>query len=137
MRRGWRRFGLFVMVVGSLVALVVFATQGQEQTAGMVVAQLLFIAGMSYLITFLVWPRRVPVSPSHPSVRAERRPVPDEPSPENDRRPVLVIGNRPAGSAPGSRVHVRDVPTARTSRGRKPGERQPTGELRWPAQRHT
>lgn len=126
---------MFVVTVCGLVALVVLATNGEERTTGLIAAQMLFIAGMAYLITFLVWPRRAPVSSAHPSVRAVRRPVPDEPSPETDKRPVLVIGNRPAGSAPGSRVHMRDVPTVRSTRGRKPGERQPTGELRWPAQR--
>ena len=135
MRPGWSRFGLFVIAVGGLVAIVILATGREQQTPGLVAAQLLFIAGMAYLITFLVWPRRSSVSAAHPSVRAVRRPVPDEPSPEMDKRPVLVIGNRPAGSAPGSRVHVRDVPTVRNARGRRPDERQPTGELRWPAQR--
>lgn len=135
MRRGWGRLGLFVLAVAGLVAVVTLATSAEETTAWVIAAEVLFIAGMSYLITFLVWPRRSPVSPAHPSVNGVRRPVPDEQSPETDKRPVLVIGNRPAGSAPGSRVHMRDLPTARATRGRKPGERQPTGELRWPAQR--
>ncbi len=134
MRRGWRRLGLFVLAVAALVAVVVFATTKEEATPQLVAAEVLFIAGMAYLITFLVWPRRAPISRSHPSVNAVARPVPDERIPESDKRPVLVIGNRPAGSLPGSRVHVRDLPTARGSRGRKPGERQHTGELRWPAQ---
>ena len=135
MRRGWRRLGLFVLAVAGLVAVVILATSNEEPTPGLIVAEVLFIAGMSYLMTFLVWPRRLRVLASHPSVNAVRRPVPQEPSPESDKRPVLVIGNRPAGSPPASRVHVRDLPTARGTRGRKPNERQPTGELRWPAQR--
>jgi hypothetical protein len=135
MRRGWRRFGLFIASVAAVIAVVLLATNGEQRTTGLVAAQLVFIGGMSYLITFLVWPRRSPVSSAHPSTRAARRPVPDELSPAIDERPVLVIGHRPAGSPPGSRVHIRDVPTVRSTRGRKPGERQPTGELRWPAQR--
>ena len=114
--------------------LVLLATEGEERTTGLVAAQIVFIAGMSYLITFLVWPRKSPISQAHPSLRAARTPVPDEPSPRTDQRQVLVIGSRPAGSAPGSRVHIRDTPTSRSTRGRRPGERQPTGELRWPVQ---
>lgn len=135
MRRGWRRLGLFLLAVAGLISLVAFATNGDEQTASLVAAQLVFIAGMSYLLTFLVWPRRTPVSKAHPSVRSGPRPVPDEPSPELDPRPVLVIGSRPAGSRPGSRVHLREIPTERGLRGRKPNERQQTGEFRWPVQR--
>ena len=135
MRRGWRRLGLFVLAVAGLVAIVMYATYDEEPTSQLILAEILFIAGVAYLLTFLVWPRRAPVSASHPSVNGVRRPVPDERALETDKRPVLVIGNRPAGSPPASRVHVRDLPTARGPRGRKPGERQPTSELRWPAQR--
>jgi hypothetical protein len=134
MRGGWRRFGLFIAAVVALVVLVSLATQGEERTLGLVLAQLGFISGMSYLVTFLVWPRRTR-SPAHPSMRATRRTqVPDEPSPDLDPRPVLVIGNRPAGSQPASRVHVPESPTSRSARGRRPDDRQPTGEMRWPAQ---
>lgn len=135
MRGGWGRFGLFTLAVAGLVSVVVLATSGEAQTAPLVAVQVVFIAAMAYLITFLVWPRRPPISVDHPSVRAVRRPIPDEPSPQSDERPVLVIGNRPAGSAPGSRIHIREAPTVRGSRGRKPSERQPTGEFRWPVQR--
>ena len=126
---------LFVAAVAAVITVVMLATKGEQRTAGLVTAQLVFISGMSYLITFLVWPRQSPVSSAHPSHRVARGPVPDEPRLNVDERPVLVIGHRPAGSPPASRVHIRDIPTTRTARGRKPGERQPTGEFRWPAQR--
>lgn len=135
MRGGWRSFGLFVAAAISLVAVVSLATRDQERATEIVALQAAFIAAMAYLITFVVWPRRVPRSEAHPSYRKTRTAVPNEPSPELDERPVAVIGNRPAGSKPGSRVHVAEVPTSRGTRGRRPDNRQPSGEIRWPAQR--
>lgn len=135
MRGGWRRFGLYVVAVVALVSLVFVATRGNEQSASLVVAQIAFVGAMAYLLTFLVWPRPTPQSAAHPSKRAPRRVVVDEPRPEMDRRPVAVIENRPAGSDPGSRVHIPEVPTSRGTRGRRPDDRQPTNEMRWPAQR--
>jgi len=133
MRGGWKRFGLYVAAVISLVAMVFLATRGEPRTIGLVVAQVIFVGGMAYLLTFLVWPRRRPQERSAevPNVeRAPKRPVADV-----DRRPVAVIGNRPAGSKPGSEVHYPESPTIRASRGRRPDRRQSTGEIRWPAQR--
>jgi len=138
MRGGWKRFGLYLVVVAALIGLVVVATRGEPRTAALVAAQVLFVAGMSYLLTFIVWPRRVPRSAAQPSMQNRRPPGPStkkQPRPEVDRRPVAVINPRPAGSKPGSRVHIPESPTERGSRGRRPDRRQPTGEIRWPAQR--
>ena len=135
MRGGLKRFGLYVAAVAGLVGLVYFAAREEPRSLEIVLAQAIFIAGMSYLMTFLFWPRRVPHSAAHPSMREERSHVPNEPRPEVDRRPVAVIGNRPAGSKPGERVHVAEAPMPRGTRGRRPDDRQPTGDFRWPAQR--
>lgn len=132
MRGGWKRFGLYLGVVCALVATVFVATRGEERTMGLVAAQVVFVGGMAYLLTFLVWPRR-----QLQKHRAERpTPTPSaRQRPEVDRRPVAVIGNRPAGSKPGSQVHIPESPTNRGSRGRRPDRRQSTGEIKWPAQR--
>jgi len=135
MRGGWSRFGLYVVAVASLIVLVFFATRGEPQTFVVITAQIAFVAVSAYLMTFVVWPRRTPQSAAHPSKRAPGPTSRAAARPEIDRRPVAVIENRPAGSEPGSRVHLPEVPTSRANRGRRPDDRQPTGEFRWPAQR--
>lgn len=135
MRGGWSRFGLYVAVVATLVVVVLFATSGAERGAGEVLAQLLFIGAMAYLLTFLVWPRRTGLSRRHPAMAppsATDSARSTRPTPDVDERPVLVIGPRPAGSRPGAEIHIRDTPVERPSRGRRPSERQVTGEMRWP-----
>ncbi len=134
MRGGWSRFWLYMAVVAALVVVVVLATSGVQRSAGEVIAQVVFIGGMAYLITFVVWPRRT-VSPAHPAVRAKdmkKQRKAEAKKPQPDARPVVVIGSRPAGSKPGAHVHARETPTARSSRGRRPSPRQATGEMRWP-----
>lgn len=137
MRGGWRRFGLYIVAVLVLIGLVFVATRDESRTAGLVVAQVVFVGGMSYLLTFIVWPRRAaaPRPKAAKNDGARPTPGPARPQPEADPRPVAVIGNRPAGSKPGERVHIPDVPTSRSSRGRRPDRRQPTGDFKWPAQR--
>lgn len=138
MRGGWKRLGLYFVTVVALIAVVFVATRNEPTTVGLLAGQLVFIAGISYLLTFLVWPRRVPQSNAHPSKRPPRSPrteIAGMPRPEFDRRPVAVIANRPAGSEPGSGVHIPEVPTARASRGRRPDRRPTTNEFKWPAQR--
>ncbi len=132
MRSGWKRFGAFGASVIALIAFVALATRDETRSAGLLAAQIGFIALVSYLVTFLVWPRKTHVSPAHPSRSAQPGPVPDEATPDPDVRPVLVIGDRPAGSRPGSRVHLRDSPTTRAARGRRPGPRGRAEEIRWP-----
>lgn len=130
MRIGWRQFGLYLLVVAGLITVVIVATSGGARSTVEVLALVAFIGAMSYFVTFAIWPRRNRVSPRHPS-RRNRPPMP-ETADDHDARPVMVIGARPAGSRPGSRVHSKEAPTVRTSRGRRPGERQSTNELRWP-----
>ena len=129
MRTGWKRFGAFVVVVVALVALVELATRNEPRSASLLAIEIGFIAAMAYLVTFLVWPRRVPqVHGRRPGVAVRTR------APRPDARPVVVIGDRPAGSKPGSSLHLRDTPTTRAVRGRRPGPR-PQAEIRWPAKR--
>lgn len=137
MRSGWTRFGAFLGTVGALVALVVVATRDEQQTVALLIAEVLLIGGLAYMLTFLFWPRNRARHPSaaHPSHRVRSRPVPEEPRLRTrDPRPVLVIGDRPAGSRPASEVHERDALTLRNARGRRPGPRAQS-EFRWPAQR--
>ena len=135
MRSGWRRFGAFGVAVAGTIVLVVYTTRDEPQSTELLLTQIGFIAAVAYLVTFLVWPRRVHVSSAHPSRRRVAPAVPPEPAMrDRDPRPVLVIGDRPAGSRPGSRVHVRDTPTLRAARGRRPGPRS-QATIRWPIQR--
>lgn len=133
MRSAWKRLALFFLIVIVLVALVVLATRTEPRSTLLLAGQIGFLAVASYLLTFVVWPRRTPVSEAHPS-HGRPSAVPEEPGLAEDGRPVLVIGDRPAGSRPGSSVHWRDTPTMRASRGRRPGPR-PKDDIRWPAGR--
>jgi hypothetical protein len=133
MRSAWKRLAVFVLIVAAVVAAVILATRSEARSAGLLTGQVVFVAIASYLLTFGIWPRRSPVSDAHPS-RGRPSAVPEEPGLAEDRRPVLVIGDRPAGSQPGSSVHLRDNPTMRAARGRRPGPR-PNSEIRWPAGR--
>ncbi len=134
MRGGWSRFWLYMTVVVGLVVVVVLTTSGSERNAGEVIAQVVFIGAMAYLTTFVVWPRRTAL-PSTVAAKVNQdsaEPVVEPRKPQPDARPVMVIGSRPAGSQPGAHVHVRETPTARNARGRRPSPRQSTGEMRWP-----
>ena len=133
MRSAWKRLALFFLIVIALVALVIVATRSEPRSTALLLGQVGFLAVASYLLTFLVWPRRSRVSDAHPS-HGRPSAVPEEPAMVDDNRPVLVIGDRPAGSRPGSSVHWRDTPTMRAARGRRPGPR-PNSEIRWPAGR--
>ncbi len=136
MRSGWLRWAAFFAAIGALVAFVTVATWNEPQSTELLVTEAAFIGVVAYLVTHLIWPRshRGPAS-THPSRRQEPSPVPIEPGlADHDPRPVLVIGDRPAGSRPGSRVHVRDTPTMRATRGRRPGPRSQR-QFQWPAQR--
>ena len=135
MRGGWKRFGLYVLAVSTLIALVFFATRGEPRTIGLVAALVVFVACGAYLITFMVWPRRIRVHAAPPLEAPAEPRVAGPPRAEPDRRPVAVIGDRPAGSKPGSRVHIPEAPTNRGNRGRRPDRRQSTGEIKWPVQR--
>ena len=136
MRPGWSRFGLYIAVVVLLVVIVVIATAGGGGGIGVIAAQLLFISAMAYLLTFVVWPRRTRLSSQHPALAQAE----DEPemkalmaSPKPDNRPVMRINPRESGSHPAAEVHELDRLAERPSRGRRPNERQSTGEMRWPA----
>ncbi|MGI9606554.1 MAG: hypothetical protein ACR2P0_10490 [Acidimicrobiales bacterium] len=133
MRSGWKGLGVFALSVVGIVALVLVATRHEPRTSMLLLTQVGFIALMSYLVTFLVWPRKVMIPRSHPSRHTPPGDVPKERALGPDPRPVLVIGDRPAGSRPGSSVHVRDTPTVRGARGRRPDPRS-RPEIRWPAQ---
>jgi len=136
MRGGWRRFGLYIATVASLVAIITIATRGDGGGFNTVVAQLLFIGAIAYLLTFVVWPRRTRLSSQHPAIAnggEVPRPGPRLETPEPDQRPVMRIEPRPPGSHPASEVHARDRLAERPSRGRRPTQRQSTGEMRWPA----
>ena len=133
MRSGWSRFGLYVIVVVALVVVVLTATTGAERSLGEAAAQLGFIAAMSYLLTFIVWPRRTRLSRQHhtqgaSSQRAE--PPRTKQAPRPDQRSAT-----PGPKAPDARaeVHAREASVEKRSRGRRPSERQSTGEMRWPA----
>jgi len=134
MRGGWSRFGLYIVAVAALIAVVLTATTGAERSVGEVLAQVLFIGAVAYLLTFIAWPRRTPLSSNHPSMSgAKKAPASKDARPQPDKRPVVVIGPRPAGSRPGAEIHAIDDASERPSRGRRPSERQSTGEMRWPA----
>lgn len=135
MRTGWKRWVAFLGVVATLVAFVTFATWNETQSTGLLVTEVAFIAVVSYLVTFLIWPRQQRLSAAHPSRSPEPAAVPEEPTfYDHDPRPVLVIGDRPAGSRPATRVHIRDTPTLRGGRGRRPGPRSGR-DIQWPATR--
>ncbi|NNC81306.1 MAG: hypothetical protein HKN94_14280 [Acidimicrobiales bacterium] len=133
MRRG-RNLAVFVIVACGVVAIVAIAARNEIRTTELLLAQVASIAVMVYLVTYLVWPRSTPISRDHPSHGSRRPPRAEPAMTRRDRRPVYVIGERPAGSRPGSQVHRRDAPTVRGSRGRRPGPR-PTTDIRWPASR--
>jgi len=130
------RWAAFFAAVGALVTFVTMATWNEPQSTELLVTEAAFIGVVAYLVTHLIWPRHHRGSPStHPSRRQAPSPVPAEPSlADHDPRPVFVIGERPAGSRPGSHVHVRDTPTVRSTRGRRPGPRTQR-QFEWPAQR--
>lgn len=132
MRGGWKRFGIYIGAVLALIAVAFVATRNEPNTAGLVIAQLVFIGGMSYLLTFLVWPRRVPQSDAHPSKQQPRtsRQTPG-PRPQIDRRPAPVV----SAQVEIDEAHLSESPTARMSRGRRPDRRPATAEIKWPAQR--
>lgn len=134
MRSGWVRLGTYVGMVIAVVAVVFVASRNEPRSASLLIGQIGAIGAVAWMLTFLVWPRRRPVSDAHPS-RSSRRPgpVPEE-APTSDDRPVVVIGHRAVGSPPASEVHLREQPTVRSSRGRRPGPRR-QGEIRWPAAR--
>lgn len=135
MRTGWKRWGAFLGIVALLVAFVTVATWNETQSSALLLTEVAFIAVVSYLITFLIWPRQLRVSRAHPSRSPAPPAVPAEPALyDHDPRPVLVIGDRPAGSKPGTRVHLRDTPTLRGGRGRRPGPRS-RRDIQWPASR--
>ncbi len=132
MRTGLKRWVGFLAVVSTLVAFVTLATWNEAQSTELLITEVAFIGVVSYLVTFLIWPRQHRSSPAHPSRSAQPAAVPPEPALlDHDPRPVLVIGDRPAGSRPGSRVHLRDSPTMRSTRGRRPGPRSHR-QIQWP-----
>lgn len=133
MKRG-RNFAVFAAVAGAVVAFVTIATRNEIRTTELLIAQIVCIAVMVYLVTYLVWPRSTPISKDHPSHGSSRVVRAEPPLRRKDTRPVYVIGDRPAGSRPGSQVHRRDSPTVRGARGRRPGPRR-AGNIRWPASR--
>lgn len=129
MRSVWKRLAVFIVAVAVLLVLVLVATRNENRTTGLIAMQALFIAVVSYLITFAVWPRK----PQNSGAAVAPGPRPKRPVSE-DQRPVVVIGDRPAGSPPGSSIHEREAMGARAARGRRPGERT-QAEMRWPANR--
>lgn len=136
MRRGWSRFGLYVIVVVVLVVVVLATTTGTERSVGEVVAQLVFIGGTSYLLTFIVWPRRTRLSRRHhtqvdSSKLIEARRTKQAPKPDQPSTPGPAVSQ--ARAAAGAEVHAREASVEKRSRGRRPSERQSTGEMRWPA----
>ncbi len=136
MRGGWSRFGLYIAVVVLLVAIVTIATAGGGGGFEVIAAQLLFIAAMAYLLTFVIWPRRNRLSgrrDANTQANDGQEKKAPAVSPKPDKRPVMRIGNREPGSRPAAEVHARDRIAERPSRGRRPTERQSTGEMRWPA----
>ena len=58
MRSVWKRLAVFFVAVAVLLVLVLLATRNEDRTTGLVAMQALFIAVVSYLITFVVWPRK-------------------------------------------------------------------------------
>ena len=136
MRGGWRHFGLYIAVVALLVVIVSFASRGDGGGLSVVAAQLLLIGTLAYLLTFIVWPRRNRQS-TQPTALVDVDQGTDKgarvPTPESDQRPVMFIGPRDPGSRPASEVHAQDRLAERPSRGRRPTQRQSTGEMRWPA----
>lgn len=136
MRGGWSRFGLYIAVVVLLVVIVVIATAGGGGGIEVIAAQLFFIGAMSYLLTFIIWPRRSRLSGRSDADRQTPQDAPPtsaKATPEPDQRPVMRIGPRKPGSHPAAEVHALDRLAERPSRGRRPTERQSTGEMRWPA----
>ncbi len=146
----WGRFGAFIVAAALIVAAVVLGTGGGTRTWTQFFIQVTIIAVGVYATTFVVWPRSM-FRRSSRSVARQRQRVPvdvvrgsdlDEgPSPlrikapQPDDRPVAIIKPRPAGSQPGSRVHIPESPTVRNPRGRPVGGREPSKDFRWPAQR--
>ena len=137
MQGKWKRFGAFLLAVVAIVAAITLGTRGQSLSTGEVIARVALVGVLSYLLTFLFWPRRsrrsvgqraVPQSSARPGTPRADRPVVDE-------RPVAVIQPRPAGSRPGSRVHIPETPTERNPRGRRRDTRQAGRDFQWPAQR--
>lgn len=157
MNAKWGRFGAFIVAAILIVTAVILGTENTTRSWIQVVFQAAIIAVAVYATTFVVWPRRffgrtrVSVAPEHPvdgrdeagQVQpdeeqaevdpGEARSRPDAPLP--DERPVAVIEPRPAGSKPGSRVHIPESPTVRNPRGRPIGGHEPSRDFRWPAQR--
>ena len=141
MKGKWKRFGVFVLAATALIgAVVVTAREGSQGTLGLV-ARVWLVGVMAYLITFVVWPRRTEVvveakSPgSVPGPKSNNSSKSRAQRPQGDLRPVVVIQPRPAGSRPGSRLHMAENPTPRNSRGRPINDRQSNRDFRWPAQR--
>ncbi len=145
MKGKWTRFGAFAVAAACLVAAVVMVTRGEDQTTGQAWLSIVLIGVVAYLITFVVWPRRLMVERANEKKSAGAQTA-DTPQPSKqsstskrpvvDERPVAVIQPRPAGSRPASRVHVAETPTARSPRGRRVGDRRSSEQdFRWPASR--
>ena len=89
MRTGWKRWVSFLVVVSGLVAFITFATRNEEQSTGLLITEVSFIAVVAYLVTFLIWPRQHRVSSAHPSRSQHPAAVPFEPALlDHDPRPV-------------------------------------------------
>ena len=161
MNAKWGRFGAFIVAAILIVAAVVLGTESTTRSWGQVLIQSAIIAVGVYATTFIVWPRsffrrsiQPKVAQTTPAenvededqdaltedelakldeVEADDTGHPNTPVP--DERPVAVIQPRPAGSKPGSRVHIPESPTVRNPRGRPVGGHEPSRDFRWPAQR--
>lgn len=156
----WGRFGAFIAAAILIVAAVVLGTENTTRGWTQILVQSAIIAVGVYATTFIVWPRsffrRTPTQVAPPKALTEAVAESDlldedpakvvaeaetdkfEPrrgTPERDERPVAVIEPRPAGSKPGSRVHIPESPTVRNPRGRPVGGHEPSRDFRWPAQR--
>ena len=144
MRGGWRRFGLYITVVAVLVAIVLIATRGSGGGFGLAAAQVFFVGVLAYLLTFFIWPRRTKLSSQHRIIAESVDLVVDDPTtepkmarrePAAPERPVRKVGPVPPvkNPRPAADSHARETPVQRSARGRRPSERQATGEMRWPA----
>lgn len=143
MQGKWKRFGAFIAAVVAIIGAITFGTRGQSLSTAEVIALVALVGVLAYLLTFAVWPRKLRSSTRHaaagqPEMAARNPGLERHPRVERpvvDERPVAVIQPRPAGSRPGSRVHIPESPLERNPRGRRRDSRQPDRDFQWPAQR--
>ena len=135
MRGGWRRFGLYIAAVAVLVVVVIAASGSDSGGFAVIAAQLFLIGTLAYLFTFVAWPRRARRGSQHRV--SDEIETPEElrspAGPKPEKRPKTTPDRLPAPLRAKAEGHVPERLAERPSRGRRPTERQSTGEMRWPA----